>query len=96
MKKQMSLRQLAEDVGISYSYLSQEKNEKKPASEKVISKMVSNGKNYLPENDENDRLNRRGPLAQLAEQLTLNQQVTGSIPVRLTSNQAILSSIFIY
>ncbi len=25
-----------------------------------------------------------GPLAQLAEQLTLNQQVTGSIPVRLT------------
>jgi len=27
----------------------------------------------------------RGPLAQLAEQLTLNQQVTGSIPVRLTT-----------
>ncbi len=27
-----------------------------------------------------------GPLAQLAEQLTLNQQVTGSIPVRLTFN----------
>jgi len=26
-----------------------------------------------------------GPLAQLAEQLTLNQQVTGSIPVRLTN-----------
>lgn len=26
----------------------------------------------------------RGPLAQLAEQLTLNQQVTGSTPVRLT------------
>src|SRR3989337_3977219 len=25
-----------------------------------------------------------GPLAQLAEQLTLNQQVTGSTPVRLT------------
>ena len=25
-----------------------------------------------------------GPLAQLAEQLTLNQQVTGSIPVLLT------------
>ena len=27
---------------------------------------------------------QHGPLAQLAEQLTLNQQVTGSIPVRLT------------
>ena len=26
-----------------------------------------------------------GPLAQLAEQLTLNQQVTGSTPVRLTT-----------
>ncbi len=25
-----------------------------------------------------------GPLAQLAEQLTLNQQVAGSIPARLT------------
>jgi hypothetical protein len=30
-----------------------------------------------------------GPLAQLAEQLTLNQQVTGSIPVRLTIFEAI-------
>ncbi len=27
-----------------------------------------------------------GPLAQLAEQLTLNQQVTGSTPVRLTNH----------
>ena len=29
----------------------------------------------------------RGPLAQLEEQLTLNQLVTGSSPVRLTSNR---------
>jgi hypothetical protein len=29
-----------------------------------------------------------GPLAQLAEQLTLNQPVTGSSPVRLTSKLA--------
>ena len=29
-------------------------------------------------------MEEHGPLAQLAEQLTLNQQVTGSIPVRLT------------
>jgi hypothetical protein len=28
-----------------------------------------------------------GPLAQLAEQLTLNQQVQGSIPWRLTKQQ---------
>ena len=30
------------------------------------------------------KLRLRGPLAQLAEQLTLNQQVRGSIPLRLT------------
>ena len=30
-------------------------------------------------------VNNRGPLAQLAEQVTLNHQVTGSTPVRLTT-----------
>ena len=36
-----------------------------------------------------NRYNRlHGPLAQLAEQLTLNQQVTGSIPVRLTRKRS--------
>ncbi len=29
------------------------------------------------------QLSERGPLAQLAEQATLNRQVTGSIPVRV-------------
>ncbi len=32
-----------------------------------------------------DRQLRRGPLAQLVEQLTLNQRVVGSIPTRLTN-----------
>ena len=35
-----------------------------------------------------DSQNKPGPLAQLEEQLTLNQQVTGSIPVRLTIFEA--------
>ena len=32
-------------------------------------------------------MNSLGPLAQQVEQLTLNQPVTGSSPVRLTRNQ---------
>jgi hypothetical protein len=33
----------------------------------------------------NANMSSLGPLAQLAEQLTLNQPVTGSSPVRLTT-----------
>ena len=35
MKKQKSLRQLAKELGVSHSYLSQVQNGKRPASEKV-------------------------------------------------------------
>ncbi len=53
--------------------------------------MVSTGKQEFIDTDSpNSYNNARGPLAQLAEQLTLNQQVTGSIPVRLTNFEAIL------
>ncbi len=45
--KQKSLRQLARELGVSHSYLSQVKNGKRPASEKVVSKMVSNGKQNI-------------------------------------------------
>ncbi|MFC2035841.1 helix-turn-helix domain-containing protein [Chloroflexota bacterium] len=41
MKKQKSLRQLAKELGVSHSYLSQVRHGKRPASEKVVSKMVS-------------------------------------------------------
>ncbi|MFC1927979.1 helix-turn-helix domain-containing protein [Chloroflexota bacterium] len=37
MKKQKSLRQLAKELGVSASYLSQVKNGKRPPSEKVLS-----------------------------------------------------------
>ena len=42
MKK--SLRQLARELGVSHSYLSQIKHGKRPASAKVVSKMVSKSK----------------------------------------------------
>ena len=40
--KQKSLRQLAKELGVSHSYLSQIRHGKRPASAKVVSKMVSN------------------------------------------------------
>ncbi len=45
-----SLRQLARELGVSHSYLSQVRHGKRPASEKVVNKMVSNGKqvNLVP------------------------------------------------
>ena len=39
--KSKSLRQLARELGVSHSYLSQVKHGKRPASSKVVSKMVS-------------------------------------------------------
>ncbi len=36
-----SLRQLAKELGVSHSYLSQVRHGKRPASSKVVSKMVS-------------------------------------------------------
>ncbi|MFC1943242.1 helix-turn-helix domain-containing protein [Chloroflexota bacterium] len=39
--RQKLLRQLARELGVSASYLSQVKNGKRPASQKVLSKMLS-------------------------------------------------------
>jgi transcriptional regulator with XRE-family HTH domain len=41
-KKKQSLRQLAKELGVSHSYLSQVKHGKRPPSKKVVSKMISN------------------------------------------------------
>ena len=41
MKKKQSLRQLAKELDVSHSYLSQVKHGKRPPSSKVVSKMVS-------------------------------------------------------
>ena len=48
--KQKSLRQLARELGVSHSYLSQIKNGKRPASHKVVSKLRKNGKQSGSEN----------------------------------------------
>ena len=40
--KQQSLRQLARELGVSHSYLSQIKNGNRPASYKVVSKIRKN------------------------------------------------------
>ena len=42
--KQKSLRQLARELGVSASYLSQVKNGKRPPSQKVLSKMLSSSR----------------------------------------------------
>ena len=78
------MKQLSKELRVSTSYLSQVKHGKRPASEKVLSKISEEIKQSLPEDTNNDTLIERGPLAQLAEQLTLNQQVEGSSPSRLT------------
>ncbi len=39
-----SLRQLAKELGVSHSYLSQVQHGKRPASQRVVSGMVSSGK----------------------------------------------------
>ena len=44
--KQKSLRELAKELGVSHSYLSQVKHGKRPASAKVVS-MVSNSEANL-------------------------------------------------
>ena len=44
--KQKSLRQLAKELGVSHSYLSQIRHGKRPASDKVVSSIKNNGKQY--------------------------------------------------
>ena len=89
--KKHSLRQLAKELGVSASYLSQVRHGKRPVSQKVLSKISENVKQVdglsspcqIQHQDVRIPDGLRGPLAQLAEQLTLNQQVRGSIPRRL-------------
>ncbi len=83
--KQKSLRQLPREPGVSTSYLSQIKNGKRPASQEVLSNIKDSVKQSRFDTPSSGSYNiGHGPLAQLVEQLTLNQQVTGSTPVRLS------------
>jgi len=47
MKKEKSLRQLARELGVSVSYLSQIKNGRRPASQKVLSIIKQNEVHFL-------------------------------------------------
>ena len=49
--KQKLLRQLAIELGVSHSYLSQVRNGKHPASLKVVSKLRKNGKQNIVANE---------------------------------------------
>ncbi len=81
--KQKSLRQLARELGVSHSYLSQVRYGKRPASDKLVSKMVSNGKQcgaaFLDTHTANSYNNFRAEVAQSVEQRTENPRVPSSI-----------------
>ena len=81
--KQKSMRQLARELGVSHSYLSQVKHGKRPASAKVVSKMVSNdrqnGKQNLDSHIANSYNIFCAEVAQSVEQRTENPCVPSSI-----------------
>jgi transcriptional regulator with XRE-family HTH domain len=94
MKEQKSLRYLAKQLGVSPSYLSQVRSGKRPPSRALLMslhKVLSNERRNVKQSSDDgfdltapNRYNiPNGPLAQLAEQLTLNQPVGGSSPPRL-------------
>jgi hypothetical protein len=87
--KQKSLRQLAKDLGVSHSYLSQVRHGKRPASEKVVSKMVSNGKQNNRQNDKIFNSFTHGGVLELADRQDLGscaERREGSSPSFPTSN----------
>ena len=79
--KQKSLRQLATELGVSHSYLSQIQHGKRPASQKVVSKLVSNGKHYFLDTDtQNSYNNHSWQRSSVVEQRTHKPLVVGSNP----------------
>jgi hypothetical protein len=84
MKKKKSLRQLAKELGVSPSYLSQVRHGKRPASQKVLSspdmRMLSSVKQpHLDTHTINSYNTFRAEVAQSVEQRTENPRVPSSI-----------------
>ena len=81
-----SLRQLAKQLGVSHSYLSQVKHGKRPASSKVVSKMVSIFPSETPRIDAVDTkpcYTTQGGVPELADGLDLGSSAAmrgGSSP----------------
>ena len=83
--KQKSLRQLATELGVSHSYLSQIQHGKRPASQKVVSKLVSNGKHrFLDTETLNSYNNPSWQRSSVVEQRTHKPLVVGSNPSAAT------------
>ena len=86
MKKRQSLRELAKEIGVSHSYLSQVLHGKCPASDKVVSKMVSSG--WLKVDDLGYN-HIYAEVAQVVEQRTENPRVSGSTPLLGTNYEVV-------
>ena len=67
-RREKSLRQMAREMGVSHSYLSQIINGKRPASKKVVSKMVSNYDADMGKYDKILSLSNRGEVSELADE----------------------------
>ena len=86
--KQKSLRQLAKELGVSASYLSQVRHGKRPASQKVLSKMLSNVKQNVDAHPANTYNNSSAGVAELADAADLKSAgviLVGSSPAPGTS-----------
>ena len=89
MKNKISLRQLAKQLGISASYLSQVKNGKRPLTQRLLSNTdaikLFNVK-YDVDADESKIYNLfSGSVAQVVEQRTHKPLVSGSNPLAATN-----------
>ena len=92
--KQKSLRQLARELGVSHSYLSQIKHSKRPASAKVVSKMASSGKHQIDDSHSNNYNFRYAGVAELADAADLKSAgviLVGSSPTPGTSSPLCLA-----
>ena len=78
----LSKAELARMLGVSRTYITLLLQGKQTPSQLVVNKLSQ----LMLTVDMHQRMH--GPLAQLAEQLTLNQPVGGSSPPRLTKNQS--------
>jgi transcriptional regulator with XRE-family HTH domain len=98
--KSKSLRQLARELGVSASYLSQVKNGKRPPSEKVLSnpefKVLSIVKQQIDAHNPKRYNNERAGMAELADAEDLKSSARKSVWVRppLPAPPKMVSNLF--
>ena len=79
MRRQKSLRQLARNMGVSASYLSQVRSGVRPASQRLLNMLSSSDKKLLDSDMANSYNNLCAEVAQSVEQRTENPRVPSSI-----------------